>query len=61
MSQLQQVNQLDKSGLKTGWWEYYYNDGQLWQNGFYQNNFRIDYWKWIGSNGKMLKERIFIR
>jgi hypothetical protein len=38
-----------------GLWEYYYNDGELWYNFFYQNDKRVGYGETF--NGNLYKKK----
>lgn len=48
------INQYDSEGNKQGYWEKYYNDGNLSSRGVYVNNRREGYWEEYGPKGQFL-------
>jgi uncharacterized protein len=47
------INQYDIEGNKTGYWEEYYSDGNLYFKGSYKNGLRDGYWEYYYDNGKL--------
>jgi antitoxin component YwqK of YwqJK toxin-antitoxin module len=47
------INQYDIDGNKTGYWEEYHDNGNLWYKGSYKDGEMDGYWVWYHSNGKL--------
>jgi uncharacterized protein len=47
------INQYNIDGNKTGYWEYYYNNGQLSSKGSYVDGKEEGYWETYYENGKL--------
>jgi antitoxin component YwqK of YwqJK toxin-antitoxin module len=47
------VGSFDVNNLKTGYWEYYWENGKLWYKGNYVNGIQEGYWEWYWSNGNI--------
>lgn len=47
------INQFNAEGLRDGWWEHHYNNGQLAAKGNYINGIRDGWWEGWWYNGKM--------
>ncbi|MEQ8323681.1 MAG: hypothetical protein RH916_03285 [Vicingaceae bacterium] len=44
---------LDKEGQRIGYWEFYYNEGQIRAKGEYKDGLRIGNWTFYHSNGRV--------
>jgi antitoxin component YwqK of YwqJK toxin-antitoxin module/GH24 family phage-related lysozyme (muramidase) len=49
-----QINQYTHDGKKEGYWESYYNYGNLWSKGSYINGLRDGYFEYYGVDGELL-------
>jgi len=46
-------NQHDSGGIRNGYWEEYFSNGQLWFKGNYIDDKRDGYWEVYYSNGQL--------
>ena len=46
-------NQHDSGGIRNGYWEEYFSNGQIQCKGNYINGNRDGYWEWYHDNGKL--------
>jgi antitoxin component YwqK of YwqJK toxin-antitoxin module len=49
----ERINQFTHNGKKTGLWESYYENGQLWSKGLYENGLREGIWEFYYENGQL--------
>ncbi len=47
------MNQSNEQGQQHGYWEYYYQNGQLWYKGNYHNGSRHGCWESYSQNGEL--------
>ena len=45
--------EFDENNQKTGYWERYHDNGNIWSKGNYLNGERNGYWESYWSNGKL--------
>ena len=50
----ERINQFTHNGKKTGIWEEYYSNGQLYKKGLYVNGLRDGYFEYYGGDGELL-------
>ena len=50
---MQECNQLNEMGLRHGYWEQYYENGELCYKGNYINGKKDGYWEWYNINGNL--------
>ena len=41
---MQQCNQYNENGRRHGYWEQQYPNGEIYYNGYYNNNIMVGYW-----------------
>jgi antitoxin component YwqK of YwqJK toxin-antitoxin module len=54
------INLYNDKGEKHGYWEYYYDNGQLWCKGNYINGKEHGYWEVYYSNGQLSYKGNFV-
>jgi antitoxin component YwqK of YwqJK toxin-antitoxin module len=54
-----QINQYDSEGRKQGYWEVYFNNGNIHSNGLFTNGKRDGMWAWYNSNGNLLTKEFY--
>jgi len=47
------MNKLNDKVEQHGYWETYYNNGNLWYKGFFKNDLRHGYWERYRANGNL--------
>jgi len=55
-----QINQYTHDGKKEGYWESYYDNGQLWIKCFYKNGELDGYWEKYFDNGNLYSKGSYI-
>jgi antitoxin component YwqK of YwqJK toxin-antitoxin module len=48
------VGEFDSYNQKTGYWEWYHHNGNLWQKGYFINGKKEGYWQYYHSDGKIM-------
>lgn len=56
-----QINQVNSDGIKHGYWESYYFNGQLMYKGNWNNGNRHGYWEDYHFNGQLAYKGYFIK
>jgi antitoxin component YwqK of YwqJK toxin-antitoxin module len=54
----ERINQFTHNGKKTGIWESYHNNGQLWSKGSYKNGKKEGYWEYY-DNGQLISKGLY--
>lgn len=54
------INQYDLDGKKQGYWEYYYNHGDLGSKGKYINDKMEGYWERYHYNGQLISKGSYV-
>ena len=54
------MNQRNNNGKRTGYWEKYYSNGQLWYKGHYDNGNQVGYWEKYYSDGQLIIKELHI-
>jgi antitoxin component YwqK of YwqJK toxin-antitoxin module len=54
------MNQYNDKGLKEGYWEFYYLNGNLMYKGVYINGLKDGYWEFYYLNGNLMYKGYFI-
>ena len=57
---MKKINQYDINNNKTGYWEWYYNSGNLESKGNYVNGEENGYWEVYWYNGKIKSKEFYI-
>ena len=52
-------NWVDKKGRKQGYWEIYWDNGQLHSKGLYENDIQNGVWEYYYDNGSLYSKKLF--
>jgi antitoxin component YwqK of YwqJK toxin-antitoxin module len=48
-------------GLKNGYWKFYYTNGTIKEQGYYQDNYKSGWWQSYDTKGKLIEEASYSR
>ncbi|HPE55632.1 MAG TPA: hypothetical protein P5514_04635 [Bacteroidales bacterium] len=54
ITDIENINRIDRAGMKQGKWKYFYDDGNLWKEGEYKNDLKNGYFKEYSRDGVLL-------
>lgn len=52
------INKYDEEGERHGYWEWYWDNGNLLSKGNYHNGNRIGLWEWY-VNGELIQQILY--
>jgi len=50
------IKPYNNKNQRHGYWESYWDDGDLWYKSFFQNNKRVGYSEWYSYDGKFTRK-----
>ena len=52
-------NRTDRNGLKQGYWEYYYENGNILSKGSYKDDKAEGMWEYYYTDGSLYNKKLF--
>ena len=59
MRSFKRINRYNRKGLKTGYWEDYWDDGKISSKGYYRNGLEEGIWEEYWDNGNLHSKGLF--